>query len=298
VWQPGYGSATSVERATLELELGDARKEADHEQGHAPGALRQSTTVGVPPVLPIRYEPPEAMGIGERTTKTSDSDRTCFYRAALAALRYVEHRRPTGRRFGADADARWGALRGHLATADRVDLLLRDADREWIGAFGPRTVFGLTGLAEDEPFGGEWAPLDPVAAEELWRSVVAASPPADVRAAVEAIARAWDLGLQPTPAIVTPSDKLLVVGPSAATAAITAFAGAAGLDWADQVLVLATPPAHRQLAALGAALVNATKGTAFAARDAHANRLGAGRRLLVSDDADPNDAALARELVR
>lgn len=63
------------------------------------------------------------MGQAERARGTpvaprvSEGERTSFYRAALLALRYVEHRRPTGRRFGPEADARWGAMRGHLATS-------------------------------------------------------------------------------------------------------------------------------------------------------------------------------------
>lgn len=228
-------------------------------------------------------------------TAVSEAERSSFYRAGLIALRYLEHRRPTGRRFGAEADARWLTMRGHLATADRIDLLLADADREWLGAFGARTAFNLDGIADDEPFGHDWSPLDAVAAEELWRALLGAPAPADVRAATAAVARAWDLDLQASPSrldasTISPADKLLVAGPSALAAAIAAFADAPGLDWADQVRVIATPPAHRHLAALGAALVNAPNGTTWDAK--------AGGRLLVSDDAHPADAALARECAR
>ena len=44
-----------------------------------------------------------------------------YYSAALAGLRFLEQRQPTGRRFGPDADARWTNFRGDLATADRGD---------------------------------------------------------------------------------------------------------------------------------------------------------------------------------
>lgn len=37
-----------------------------------------------------------------------------YYRAALTALRFVEARRPTGRRFGAEADALWASFAGGL----------------------------------------------------------------------------------------------------------------------------------------------------------------------------------------
>ncbi len=111
-------------------------------------------------------------------TILSPTDVSCYYRAAIRALRFVENRRPTGRRFGTEADARWAALRGDLATADRVDLLVRDANAEWPGAFGARAVFHLTDVAEDDPFGAHWLPLDPVDGEDLWRSCAADPPPA------------------------------------------------------------------------------------------------------------------------
>jgi hypothetical protein len=64
--------------------------------------------------------------------------------------------------------------------------------------------------------------------------------------------------------MIAPTDKLLVVGPSAVAAAVTAFAAGQDLDWAEQVVCVATPPAHRQIAALGAALLGVTKPTVLA----------------------------------
>lgn len=72
-----------------------------------------------------------------------------YYRGALTGLRHVEARQPTGRRFGAEADARWASFRGDLTTADRIDLLIRDADAQWPGAFGARSVFARRAVAED-----------------------------------------------------------------------------------------------------------------------------------------------------
>lgn len=216
------------------------------------------------------------------------SDQRSYYRAALAGLRFVEHRTPTTRRFGADADARWRAFQGDLTTADRVDLMLRDADAQWPGAFGARTVFDLHGVAEDEAFGAEWAPLDPIDAEELWRVIAAEPVPARIEEVLGAAAKAWGLTLAKHE-LETPSasEQLVVAGPSAIAACIRAFASGQGLDWADQVVCVATPPAHRQLAALGAALLNSTKPTVLAAS-------GAGRRAIVSQDAAAEDAAAAR----
>jgi hypothetical protein len=232
-----------------------------------------------------------------------------YVEGALRLLQFVEARRPTGRRFGADADARWASFQGDLRTADRIELLLRDADAEWPGAFGARAVYDLRAVAEDDPFGAAWPGLDPIAAEELWRGLRAsasasASAPAapDPAAACGAIAAAWGLALRPHPVgAVAPTDRLVVAGPSAIVAAIAAFAAGAGaaLDWADQVTVVATPPAHRQLAAAAAALLNAPRPTrllsapAAPASDAAPPAPVPGARAVVSDDATPSDRALA-----
>ncbi len=51
----------------------------------------------------------------------SPADRSPYYTAALRCLQFVEGRKPTGRRFGPDADARWSQFEGELTTADRRD---------------------------------------------------------------------------------------------------------------------------------------------------------------------------------
>jgi hypothetical protein len=212
-----------------------------------------------------------------------------YVEAALRLLQFVEARRPTGRRFGADADARWASFKGDLRTADRIELLIRDADAEWPGGFGARTVYALRAIAEDEPFGAQWPGLDPIAAEEIWRRMPRA--PGTAAETCGAILAAWDLTLQRFDVgEVQPTDRLTIAGPSAVAAAIDVFAERKGLDWADQVVVIATPPAHRQVAAAATALVNATRPLRILTADDHAPKSG---RVLVSDDADPRDRATA-----
>lgn len=229
----------------------------------------------------------------------SDREVASFYRGAVLGLRHLEARRPTGRRFGPEADARWASFRGDLTTADRIDLLIRDANAEWPEAFGARTVFAERAVAEDEPFGPAFAPLDPVDAEALWRALTNAPAPADPRALITAIAAAWGLTLAPfDPARLDPSDRLVLAGPSAiAETAIAFYEGGRDLAWPDQVVVVATPPGHRQLAALGGALSGATRPTRlFTASDIPPIAATKGARLLASPDADPADLARAREL--
>lgn len=217
-----------------------------------------------------------------------------FYSAALSSLRFVEHRAPTGRRFGEEADARWRAFRGHLTTADRIDLLLRDADVEFPGAFGARTTFALRAVAEDEPFGAEWTPLAAPDAETLWRAVVRdGAAPSDLRAAFAAIARAWNLTLDPVPTPpITPTTKLVVVGPSAVAAVALAFADATDVAWSEQVVCVATPPAHRQVAASAAALLRSRKPTAPYGGTSPLSSMRADA-VVESADADPADRAAA-----
>lgn len=221
-----------------------------------------------------------------------------YVEGALRLLQFVEARRPTGRRFGADADARWGSFKGDLRTADRIELLIRDADAEWPGAFGARTVYNLRAVAEDDPFGAQWPELDPVEAEALWRRLKGEAPPGDPAAACAAVAAAWGLMLRPHPiAPVSPTDRLLLAGPSAIAAAIGAFVAGTALDWADQVIVFATPPGHRQLAAAATALVNGSRLSHHVAATDALPSPPPGARLIASDDADPRDRAHAEALL-
>jgi hypothetical protein len=176
--------------------------------------------------------------------------------------------------------------------------MIRDADAEWPGGFGARAVFAMQGVAEDESFGSQWEGLDPVAAEELWRRVKAQPVPTTVTAALASIASAWGATLaahriEP----VSPTDHLVVAGPSAIAATIEAFAAGAALDWSEQVVVVATSPAARQLAAAATALLNASRpGTIVTATDP-APAIKRGARLVASSDADPADRARAGNLI-
>jgi hypothetical protein len=223
--------------------------------------------------------------------------RGAYVEGALRLLQFVEARRATGRRFGPDADARWTGFRGDLETADRIELMIRDADAEWRGGFGARTIYDLRGVPEDEPFGSQWESLDPVAAEELWRRVKTLSPPASPAAALEAIASAWSIRLAPhASAPISSTDRLVLVGPSAIASTIEAFASGSALDWAEQVVVVATTPAARQLAAAGTAILNAVRSARIVNAEGPDVKVR-GATLVASADADPADLAVAQRLV-
>lgn len=218
----------------------------------------------------------------------STADRHAYYRAALRGLRFVEHRAPSGRRFGADADALWKGFAGRLDASDRIDLLLRDADTEWPGAFGARATFGLRATAEDEAFGAEWESLDGHAAAKLWAEI-GAQAPTDVATVLREVCQAWELAVAPFEVgSLDPTLRLAVSGASAIVATILAFAARSDLAWSRQVTVVADRPAERQLAALAAALLDASGGTTIlgaAEPEARAEPAPLGRAL-VSDDAD------------
>lgn len=228
-------------------------------------------------------------------------DVRAYYTAALTGLRFIEGRKPTDRRFGENADARWKTFCGDLSTADRLDLLLRDADAQWSGAFGARTVFDMRAVAEDDPFGSAWTPLDAVDAEELWRGELKKPAVRTVGDALDGVCRAWGITVARHEAgAIAPADKLLLVGPGAIIAAAAVFSEGRDLDWADQVVCVATPPGHRQLGALVGGLLNASRACPVLARDDVAERakelrLG-GRRVIASNDAHADDLAAAEGL--
>lgn len=217
-----------------------------------------------------------------------------YYHATLVVLHHLEARNPKGRRFGREADARWSTFKGELLTADRIDLLIRDANVEWRGAFAARTAFDLRTIAEEDPFGPSWPGLDTVAAEDLWRECQAATAPATADGALLAAARAWGISLTMVrPPEIDPADTLLVVGPSAVLALVRVFNAASSLEWESQVNAIATQPSHRHLAALAGAICGSMS-TTFV--DPSATARARGWKLFTSDDADPRDLAAARAL--
>jgi len=170
--------------------------------------------------------------------------RDTFYAAAVAGLRALDAAETSPRRFGRDADARWTSFKGTLTDADRIDLLLRDAAVTWGTAFSPAESFALFGLAPDEPFGPDWKSLTPTTARRHLDAPAAPLTPTELAALID---------IRPTPVeipTISPSTRLIIAGGSALIAVANAFAAQQGLSWSDQVLVVATTPAHRQLAGL------------------------------------------------
>lgn len=216
------------------------------------------------------------------------SDVRAYYTAALAGLRYVEGRRPTGRRFGAEADARWSSFRGDLTAADRMDLLLRDADAEWPSAFGARTTFDERAVAEDDAFGAGWPGLAPVEAEDVWRTGSLVEPEANLDALFLEWSRAWEIPLSTFDVGPLSTTSLVVAGPSAIAAIIRGFVGRSDLSLSEQVTFVASSAAHRQLAALSTAIVGSAKAPRIVSSGSVTGKP------LVSDDALAADAALAR----
>src|SRR5690606_33505843 len=231
------------------------------------------------------------------------SESQAYYRSTLALLRHVEARQPSQRRFGDEADALWAQFKGELTTLDRLDTLLRDADAQWPGAFGARNVFHLPGVAEDETFGSEWQSISGLEAEALWKTGTQIKSEG-VDEVLTTLAESWDLELRAIDVgTIAPADHVLVVGPSATASLIQAFVGKSDLDWAEQVTVIATGPAARQIAVAAGAILGSTKATRlFSSEAADLDRArthlkGKPARLLESPDASPDDLAAAKSIV-
>lgn len=232
-----------------------------------------------------------------RSPVIHDGDRAAFYRASLVALRFCDAREGRSRRFGADADAVWSGFAGDMGASERIDLLLRDADAQWAQAFAPRVVFGLAGLADDEPFGAAWASLEPAIGEELWKAIGATPVGKDVAELTDTAARAWGHTFLPvTVPDLTATTRLIVAGASAIAATARMFARGPTLAWSDQVLVVAGWPFERHLAALAAPILGANHPTNLVRPGERPARPFGRARPFVSDDVDPESRAWADQL--
>ncbi len=228
------------------------------------------------------------------TSAVSPEKRETFYTAAVAGLRALDARERTPRRFGADADTRWANFRGSLTDGDRIDFLLRDASVTWGAAFSPAEAFGLFGLAPDEPFGPDWQPLS----KSVARRHLDGSGDCDINELENTF------GVNPKGVDVpslSASTRLVVAGGGALVAVAKAFASKPELVWSDQVLAVATSPAHRQLAGLLAIFVGSPARTRLVvpSEDVRATLKSAGFAQLdvavTSADAEAGCAEFARK---
>lgn len=186
---------------------------------------------------------------------------TSFYEAAVLGLQALDSQPGGGRRFGPNADATWTLFKGELGEADRLDLLVRDAAVSHPGAFAPRRVFVLEGLAEDEPYGPEWPGPDAALALRLWRGARAQA--RSLAEVLEEAARAWSMRPAPldmaTLAAVGPATRILAAGTGAVLALASHFEARPELDLADQVALVTSSPGERQLFGLAVALLGSTR---------------------------------------
>jgi hypothetical protein len=205
-----------------------------------------------------------------------------YYRAAAVGLRALEHREARNRRFGPDADATWSLFADTLTAADRLQLLLRDAAAAWHTAFSPNAIFGIPGVATDEPFGPGWAHAQPA---RLDGNLLDPAGPATLADAAEALGvRKAKVALPE----LTPSTRLCVGGGAAILAVAEAFAARDDLSWEHQLVFVADDPAHRQLAGL-AAIFAGSEHASDVRRSADAPD---DLPRLLSADAEPTVAAL------
>lgn len=179
----------------------------------------------------------------------SPEQRSAFYRAALLALRALDAAERTPRRFGSDADARWKSFQGHLGYADRLELLIRDAAVTWTGGFSPAIVFGLPGLAADEPFGPDWGAIPENEAKKLWSD---ASCPTTVASLSDTLGVSREGVTLPQ---ISAATQLVIAGGAAVEAVALHFSAHQELSWSDQVVVVASSPVVRQFAGLVAPLI-------------------------------------------
>ena len=185
-------------------------------------------------------------------SKAEPQESHLFYRLAMQGLCLLEAREQSGRRFGPDADSRWDEFKGQLQISDRIDLLLRDAAVRWGAAFAPARAFDLPGVANDEPFGADWQPLDEAQAHGLWWQWESLN--TDIESMAQSLG--WTGARLPLQDLGE-RDRLLLSGVDAITSAILTFASQPDLSWSRQVVVITADWRQRQLAGLGALVLDA-----------------------------------------
>jgi hypothetical protein len=226
----------------------------------------------------------------------TDHECRAFYSAATLGLRALDARETAARRFGSDADTRWGQFAGALGAGDRLEILLRDAAGTWGAAFSPADCFAFFGLADDEPFGPDWTGIEDSVAKKLLSD-------SDHPPSIDSVAAALGVNVASVPVPpLTPATKLVVAGGVALVAVAKAFAADRTLSWTDQVVVVATKPSFRQLAGLAAVMVAARGRTvvlrpgADAAPVARAAGFAHIDAVVVSPDAEPDVGDFARSM--
>ncbi|MFO0653324.1 MAG: hypothetical protein U0326_44295 [Polyangiales bacterium] len=224
-----------------------------------------------------------------------------FYRSCALGLAWLDARESAPRRFGTAADASWRNYAGSpadLSELDRIELLLRDGASVYPDAFGPRAVFDLPGLTDDEPF-GQWHQTPSIELpRDLFRSPPA--PSADVRALLTDAARAWSLplGTPSSLAPIGPTTRVLVVGAGALVEVAVRFAERRELSFHEQVFVAADTHAMRHLAGLAALALGELRRPTCVAPDLDpaspdASVLTAPEVLASSDDASTREGLAA-----
>jgi hypothetical protein len=209
-----------------------------------------------------------------------------FYHAAVLGLRMLD--RGQERRFGANADANWRAFSGELHAGDRLNLLLRDAATVYPAAFSPRVVFGLSGLAQDEPFGPDWPALSAADAIQMLQRTV--EPSMTAEQVLIAAAALWDIkpATLPPEALpaIAPATRIVASGVGALLALFKRFASDKTLDFVDQIIWVTDLIAERHLFGLAAALLqNNRRPECYSAQQALASSKSLlGRLAVLSND--------------
>lgn len=119
---------------------------------------------------------------------------------------------------------------------DRADVQISDADVQWPGAFGARTVFGLHDVSENDALGPAW----PGFKGRLWQEVSEAPELATTAELAQRLAAIWGVELDRVELPEPGRDVWALRSPGAVAAALEAFAGRR--DWGRLIVAVAPAP--------------------------------------------------------